>query len=101
MFPRTRRPHDQLLRATVVAAVGGLIVGHILWLIATSMAIATSEVEHWMLIISAVILAASAASFYVGWRHYRRASYVWAAFLLCLPISPVFLTLGMLGVMYL
>jgi hypothetical protein len=101
MLPRTRRPHDQPLRATVVAAVGGLIVGHILWLVATSMAIATSDVEHWMLIISAVIGVLSAASFVVGWLHYRRQSYVWAAFLLFLPISPVLLTIGMLGVMYL
>ncbi|MGH3674373.1 MAG: hypothetical protein ACRDU5_01270 [Mycobacterium sp.] len=89
------------MRATVVAAVGGLIVGHILWLVATSLAIATSDVEHWMLIISAVIGVLSAASFVVGWRCYRRQSHVWAALLLCLPISPALLTLGMLGVMYL
>ena len=101
MFPRTRRPHDQLLRATVVAAVGGLIVGHILWLIATSLAIATSDVEHWMLIVSAVIAMLSAASFVVGWRRYQDRAYVWAALLLSMPISPVLLTLGMLGVMYL
>jgi hypothetical protein len=101
VLPRTRRPHDQLLRATVVAAVGGLIIGHILWLIATSLAIATSDVEQWMLIISAVIGALSAASLVVGWLRYRDRSYVWAALLLCLPISPVLSTLAMLGVMYL
>ena len=101
MLPRPGRPHDQLLRATVVAGVGGLIVGHILWLIAISLAISTTTVERWVLIAAAVIGVLSAAALVVGRRRYQQKSYVGAALLLCLPVSPVLFTLAVLGVMYL
>ena len=101
MLPRSGRPHDQLLRAAVVAGIGGLVVGHILWLIAISSAISTTTVERWVLIVAAVIGVLSAAALLVGWRRYQQKSEVWAAFLLCLPVSPLLFTLGVLGVMYL
>jgi hypothetical protein len=101
MLPWPGRPHDQLLRSTLVAGIGGLVVGHTLWLIAISVAIATSNVDRWVLVVAAVIAVLSAAAIVLGWRLYRRKSYVWAALLLCLPISPVLLTLAVLGVTYL
>jgi hypothetical protein len=101
MLPRPGRPHDQLLRAIWVAGVGGLVIGHILWLLGISVAIATSDVEPWVLILSAVITVASLVAVLIGWLLYQRKSHVWAVFLWCLPISPVLLTLSVLGVMYL
>ena len=101
MLPWPGRPHDQLLRAILVAGIGGLVIGHILWLLAISLAISTTAVSRWVLIVSAVIAVLSAAAILVGWRHYRRQSSVWAAFLLGLPVSPVLLTLTVLGVTYL
>jgi hypothetical protein len=89
------------LRATAVAAVGGLIVGHILWLIAISIAIATSHVGRSVLISVGVIAVLSVAAIVVGLRFHRRHSEIWAAFLWCLPISPVLLSLCVLGVTYL
>jgi len=89
------------LRATLVAAIGGLVVGHILWLVAISIAIATTTVNRWVLIVSAVIAVLAVAAVVAGWRLYRRQSHVWAAFLWCIPISPVLLTLCVLGVTYL
>ncbi|MET0995066.1 MAG: hypothetical protein ABWY20_13775 [Mycobacterium sp.] len=77
------------------------MVGHILWLIAISSAISTTTVERWVLIVAAVIGVLSAAALLVGWRRYQPKSEVWAAFLLCLPVSPLLFTLGVLGVMYL
>ena len=49
VLPRPHRPHDQLLRAIWVAAIGGLVVGHILWLAGISIAIATRSVSSWVL----------------------------------------------------
>jgi membrane protein implicated in regulation of membrane protease activity len=89
------------LRATVVAGVGGLIIGHIIWLIAISTAIATSDVDRSVLIAIAVIAVLSVAAIVVGWRFHRRRSEIWTAFLWCLPISPVLFSLSVLGVTYL
>ena len=38
---------------------------------------------------------------YLGWRSYQRKSEIWAAFLWALPVSPVLLSLTVLGVTYL
>ena len=55
MLPRSHRPHDQLLRPTLIAGIGGLVVGHILWLIGISIATDGQDVSFWVLILSAVI----------------------------------------------
>jgi hypothetical protein len=89
------------LRATIVAGIGGLVIGHILWLIAISLAIATTTVNRWALVIAAVIVVLSAVSFFNSWRLHQRKSYVWSTFLWCLPISPIVFTLAVLGVTYL
>ena len=43
MLPRPRRPHDQLLNASpgivAIAGLGGLFLGHLLWLIGISIAL--------------------------------------------------------------
>jgi cytochrome bd-type quinol oxidase subunit 2 len=103
MLPRAHRPHDQLLssRAIWVAAIGGLVVGHILWLAGISIAIATQSVSSWVLIVASVSIVSGAVAAYYGWRSYRRKSEIWAAFLWALPVSPVLLSLTVLGVTYL
>jgi cytochrome bd-type quinol oxidase subunit 2 len=100
MLPRPARPHDQLLRSIVVAAVGGLVIGHILWLVAISFAIATTSVNRWVLVVSAVFAVLSVAAVVLGWRFHRRKSDGWAAFLWFLPISPIVFTLCILGATY-
>lgn len=107
MLPRPRRPHDQLLssasfvRPTLIAGIGGLIVGHILWLIGISIATGSSSVSFWVLILSAVIALSAGAVGYLAWQMYERKQLVWAAFLALLPVSPVIFTLIVLGVTYL
>ena len=96
MLPRPHRPHDQLLRGIWVAGIGGLIVGHMLWLTGITIAIATRTVSSWVLVVAAVAIAVA-----LGWRSYRRKSEVWAMFLWALPVSPVLLSLVVLGVTYL
>jgi hypothetical protein len=102
MLPRPHRTHDQLLsRAIWVAGIGGLVIGHILWLAGISVAIATRSVNSWVLVVAAASFVAGGIAAYFGWRSYQRESEIWAAFLLALPVSPVLLSLTVLGVTYL
>jgi hypothetical protein len=89
------------LRAIWVAGIGGLVVGHILWLAGISIAIATRSVNSWVLVVAVVSFVVGAAAAWSGWRSYQRKSEVWAAFLWALPVSPVLLSLVVLGVTYL
>jgi uncharacterized membrane protein YoaK (UPF0700 family) len=89
------------LRAIWVAGIGGLVVGHILWLAGISIAVATRTVSSWVLAVAAVSFVLGAIAAALGWRSYRRKSDVWAAFLWTLPVSPVLLSLAVLGVTYL
>jgi hypothetical protein len=100
MLSRPDRPHDQLLSSIVVAAVGGLVIGHILWLVAISFAIDTATVNRWVLVVSALFAVLSVAAGILGWRLHRQKSDVWAAFLWCLPISPIVFTLCILVATY-
>lgn len=80
------------------------MVGHILWLAGISAAISSSNVPTWVLVVAGVSLVAGVASALLGRRKLQRKdrkSEIWAAFLLALPISPVLLSLAVLGVTYL
>jgi hypothetical protein len=101
MLPRPHRPHDQLLRNELVAGIGGLVIGHVLWLIGISLATGTSDISFWVLLVAAVSLLLGVAAGVLGWRHYQRKSHVWAAFLWCLPAAPVLFSIIVLGVTYL
>lgn len=102
MLPRPRRPHDQLLSpSAIVAAIGGFVIGHILWLVGISIATSAYRVNFWVLVLAALIAVASAVVGWLAWRLYQRKRLVPAAFLACLPISPVVFTLIVLGVTYL
>lgn len=88
-------------RALWVAGIGGLVVGHILWLAGISYATSTSNVSTWVLVVAAVSFVVGGAIGWLGWRCYQRKREVWAAFLLALPVSPVLLSLIVLGITYL
>ncbi|WP_166654921.1 hypothetical protein [Mycobacterium sp. BK086] len=89
------------MRPTLIAGIGGLVVGHILWLIGISVATSGQDVSFWVLILSAVIAVLAAVVGFVAWRNYKRKRLVWAAFLGCVPVSPIIFTLIVLGVTYL
>ncbi len=89
------------MRAIWVAGIGGLVVGHILWLAGISIAIATTSVSTLVLVVAAVSFVVGAAACFFALRAYRRKSDVWGAFLWALPVSPVLLSLTVLGVTYL
>ena len=101
MFPRPGRPHDQLLvRQIVVAGVGGVLIGHIVWLLGISLARRAPSVSTAVLVLSVVLLGASGWVGYQAWQRYQRKEMVPAAFLAGLPVSPVIFTLIVLGVTY-
>jgi len=90
------------LRAAIwVAGIGGLVVGHILWLAGISVAIATTTISSWVLVVAVTSFVVGAIAAVLGWRFYNRKSDVLAAFLFALPISPVLLSVAVLGVTYL
>ncbi len=89
------------MRAIWVAGIGGLIVGHMLWLAGISVAIATRTVSGWVLVVAAASFVVGIVAGLLGWHAYRRKSEVWAAFLWALPVSPLLLSLVVLGVTYL
>jgi hypothetical protein len=89
------------VKATVVAGLGGLIIGHVVWLIAVSLALLTSTVSGWVLIIAAASGALAVVGGLVGGMFYRARATAKAAFLWCLPAAPVLLSVVVLGVSYL
>ena len=92
------------MRAIWVAGIGGLVVGHILWLVGISAALASTKVSAWALVVAAVSFVVGIAAGMLGWRQWQRKTRkgeTWAAFLWALTVSPVLLSLVVLGVTYL
>lgn len=92
---------SQLDGSVILAGIGGLILGHILWLAAISLAIGSPSSSTVVLLIAALVFLAAAGVWYLAWQRYQRAELTWAAFLAGLPVSPVIFTIVVLGVTYL
>ena len=88
------------MRATIVAGLGGLIVGHMLWLLAISLATQTTTVNTWVLAVAIGSLLLAIVGGLLGGVYYRRKAFAKAAFLWCLPISPVVFSISVLAVTY-
>jgi hypothetical protein len=89
------------VRAAIVAGIGGLIIGHVLWLVGISLAMASTDVSTWVLVVSAVSLVAAVAGGLAGRLFHRVRAYAKAWFAWCLPMAPVLLSVIVLGVTYL
>lgn len=89
------------MRAVIVAGIGGLIIGHVLWLIGISLAMATTDVSTWVLVVAAVSLVAALVGGLLGRRFHQGKAYAKAWFAWCLPMAPVLLSVIVLGVTYL
>ncbi len=85
---------------SVVSAIGGGVVGYVLWLVAISIGDNVTTVSKWSLLVLAgsAVLAACAGLW--GWSMRRRGKYPWSAFAFSLPIAPVLLTLAVLTNLY-
>jgi len=89
------------LRAVVVAGIGGLVIGHILWLVGIKFATESQHVNSWVLVVAGVSLVVGVIGGLLGLRYHRRRASGKAAFLWCVPIAPVLFSLSVLGVTYL
>lgn len=89
------------MRNEIVAGIGGLVLGHILWLIAMSVATDTGQVNKWVMVVAALSFVGGVVGGVLGWRKYRAGAHAWAAFLWFLPVSPVLFSVAVLGVTYL
>jgi hypothetical protein len=85
---------------SVISAIGGGVVGYVLWLIAISIGDDFTTVSQWSLLVLAgsAVLAICAGVW--GWWLRRRGKSVGAAFAFSLPILPVLLTLAVLTNLY-
>jgi hypothetical protein len=89
------------VKTIVVAGFGGLILGHVVWLAAVYLALLTTSITGWVLIIAAVSLGLAVVAGLLGGLYYRARATAKAAFLWCLPAAPVLLSIVVLGVTYL
>jgi hypothetical protein len=89
------------LRATIVAGIGGLVIGHILWLVGIKFATESQSVNAWVLVVAGLSFAVGLVGGVLGLMSHRRRASAKAAFLWCLPMAPVLFSLSVLGVTYL
>ena len=81
---------------SIWAAIGGVLAGYLLWLVAISIGDAITTVSLWSLI---VLLVAAAFALWAGLRGQRlrrERNYPLASFVFALPVLPVLLSLGVL-----
>jgi hypothetical protein len=85
---------------TVVSAIGGVVIGYVLWLIAISIGDDVTTVSQWslMVLLGSIVLAVCAGVW--GRSMLRGGKYLGAAFAFGLPILPVVLTLAVLTNIY-
>ena len=89
------------MRAVVVAGIGGLVIGHILWLVGIKFATDTQSVNAWVLVVAGVSFVVGVVGGLLGLLYHRRRASAKAAFFWSLPIAPVLFSVSVLGVTYL
>jgi len=89
------------VRPALIAGIGGVLLGHALWLIGISMATGSASRSTAVLVVSALFLLFAAAMAYLAWQRYQRREWTWSAFLAGVAFSPVVFTIIVLGVTYL
>jgi hypothetical protein len=86
---------------TIVGAIGGLLAGYALWLIAITVGDDITTVGKWSLAVL-VLSGALAVGAVIGGLLMRwRRKFGWSAFVFGLPVLPVALTLALLANLYL
>lgn len=89
------------MRSVVIAGVGGLLLGHILWLLGITAATDSGSRSTIVLILSVLFLTAGGFAIHRAWQYYQRQQWTPSAFLAGLAVSPVIFTFVVLGVTYL
>jgi hypothetical protein len=81
---------------SIWAAIGGVLAGYVLWLVAISIGDAVTTVSLWSLVVLALSAAFALWAVLWGRRLRQRQSYPLAAFAFALPVLPVLLSLAVL-----
>ena len=89
------------MRPALIAGIGGVLLGHALWLIGISMATGSGSRSTAVLVVCVLFLIFAAAMAYLAWQRYQRRELTWSALLAGLAFSPVVFTVIVLGVTYL
>jgi hypothetical protein len=85
---------------TVVGAIGGLVAGYVLWLVAITVGDDLTTVSKWSLAVLVVSGALAVGAVIGGLLMRWRRKYGWSAFAFGLPVLPVVLTLALLANIY-
>jgi hypothetical protein len=86
---------------SIWSAIGGALLGYILWLVAISIGDAITTVSLWSLIVLGVSAAFALWAVLWGQRLRERRNYTLSSFAFALPVLPVLLSLGVLVRTYL
>lgn len=86
---------------SIWTAIGGVIVGYLVWLVAISIGDAVSTVSLWSLVVLLVSAAFALWALLRGRRLRREHNYPLASFVFALPVLPVLLSLAVLARTYL
>ena len=86
---------------SIWAAVGGVLTGYVMWLVAISIGDALTTVSRWGLVVLIVSAVFAVAAVLWGQRLRRRQNFVLATFVFALPVLPVLLSLSVLADSYL
>ena len=89
------------MKPALIAGIGGVLLGHALWLIGISMATGSASRSTAVVVVSVLFLLFAAAMAYLAWQRYQFRELTWAAFLAGLAFSPVVFTVIVIGVTYL
>jgi hypothetical protein len=81
---------------SIWAAIGGVLAGYVLWLVAYSIGDAITTVSLWSLILLGLSAAFALGAVLWGRRLRQQQSYPLASFAFALPVLPVLLSLAVL-----
>ena len=85
---------------SILAVIGGALVGYVIWLVAISIGDALTTVSLWGLIVFILSAAFAVGAVLWGQRLRRRSNFALASFAFALPVLPVLLSLGVLADSY-
>lgn len=89
------------MRTVVVAGIGGVVLGHVIWLLAVTAATSAHTLSTGVLAVSGLLLVAGGLAISRGRQAYQRGRWTRAAFLGGLAVSPVLLSIVVLAELYL
>ena len=86
---------------SILAAVGGVLAGYVLWLVAISIGDSLTTVSRWGLVVLIASLVFALGALLWGRRLRRKRNFSLASFAFALPVLPVLLSIGVLADSYL